>query len=84
MSGSVALRDGEIVIDEVFARKERLTVGDNLTIKDNPFRIIGVARGGNCFLYQYAFVTLAQAKRLFGMDRLSELFPRATCSRCPS
>ena len=74
VSGSVALRDGEIVIDEVFARKERLTVGDNLTIKDTPFRIIGVARGGNCFLYQYAFVTLAQAKRLFSMDGLVNYF----------
>jgi len=74
VSGSVALRDGEIVIDEVFARKEHLTVGDSLVIKDNAFRIVGIARGGNCFLYQYAFVTLTQAKRLFGLDGLVNYF----------
>lgn len=72
--GSAALHDGEIVIDEVFARKERLTVGDSLIAKDKPLRIIGVARGGNCFLYQYGFVTLAQARQLFSMDGLVNYF----------
>lgn len=74
VAGSMAARDGEIVIDEVFARKERLTVGDSVTIKDSAFRIVGIASGGNCFLYQYAFVTLAQAKRLFSMDGLVNYF----------
>jgi len=74
VTGSAALHDGEIVIDEVFARKELLTVGDSFTIKDTALRIIGVASGGNCFLYQYAFVTLAQAKRLFSMDGLVNYF----------
>jgi len=68
VSGSEVLNDGEIIIDEVFALKERLTVGDSVKVRDDSLRVIGIARGGNCFLYQYAFVTLAQAKQLFGMD----------------
>jgi putative ABC transport system permease protein len=72
--GSAALRDGEIVIDEVFARKEQVTIGDSILVRGEPLRIIGIARGGNCFLYQYAFVTITQARQLFGMDGLVNYF----------
>lgn len=68
LSGSNVTTDGEIVIDAVFARKERLTVGGSVNVKGTLLRVVGIARGGNCFLYQYAFVTLTQAKRLFGME----------------
>jgi len=74
VDGSAALHNGEIVIDEVFARKECLAIGDSLIVRDKPLRIIGIARGGNCFLYQYAFVTLSQAKQLFSMDGLVNYF----------
>jgi putative ABC transport system permease protein len=74
VAGSMAADDGEIVIDEVFARKERLSIGDSISIKDSAFRIVGIASGGNCFLYQYAFVTLAQAKQLFSMEGLVNYF----------
>jgi putative ABC transport system permease protein len=36
--------------------------------------VIGVARGGNCFLYQYSFVTLPQARRLLGLNGLVNYF----------
>ena len=36
--------------------------------------MIGIARGGNCFLYQYSFVTLPQARRLFGLEGLVNYF----------
>lgn len=74
IQGSAALQDGEIIIDEVFARKERVTEGDSIIVKDKSLRIVGIARGGNCFLYQYAFVTLAQARQLFSMDGLVNYF----------
>ena len=72
--GASTLHEGEIIIDEVFARKERLTVGDYLSVKGSSLRVSGIARGGNCFLYQYAFVTLAQAKHLFGMEGFVNYF----------
>jgi putative ABC transport system permease protein len=66
--------DGEIVIDDVFARKERITLNDTLTVAGAPLRVVGIARGGNFFLYQYAFVTLAQARRLLGLEGLVNYF----------
>lgn len=68
VEGRRAGQDGEIVIDQVFARKENLLLSDSLTVAGEALRVVGIARGGNVFLYQYAFVTLAQATRLLGLD----------------
>jgi putative ABC transport system permease protein len=74
VAGRGDVHDGEIVIDQVFARKEGIQVGDTLTVAGQTLSVVGVARGGNCFLYQYAFVTLAQARRLFGLDGMVNYF----------
>jgi len=74
VAGKDDLQDGEIIIDHVFARKERLQVGETVTVAGEVLRVVGIARGGNCFLYQYAFVTVAQAKRLLGLDDLVNYF----------
>jgi putative ABC transport system permease protein len=65
---------GEIVIDAVFARKESINLGDMITVAGTPLQVVGVAQGGNCFLYQYAFVTIAQARQLFGLDGMVNYF----------
>jgi putative ABC transport system permease protein len=72
--GTSNLHDGEIIIDQVFARKEGIHLGDSLKVAGQTLSVIGIARGGNCFLYQYAFVTLAQAKRLFGLEGMVNYF----------
>ena len=74
VAGKGVLQEGEIIIDQVFARKERLQVDETLTIAGKELRIVGIARGGNCFLYQYAFVSVAQAKQLFGFADLVNYF----------
>jgi putative ABC transport system permease protein len=74
VAGRGEVHDGEIVIDQVFARKEGIQVGDTLTVAGQTLAVVGIARGGNCFLYQYAFVTLAQARRLFGLDGMVNYF----------
>jgi putative ABC transport system permease protein len=66
--------EGEIVVDDVFARKEGIHLDDILTVAGKPLRVVGIAQGGNCFLYQYAFVTLAQARQLLGFDGLVNYF----------
>lgn len=68
VAGRTVHQEGEIVIDRVFARKEGLQIADTLTVAGQSVRIVGIAEGGNVFLYQYAFVTLAQAQRLLGLD----------------
>jgi putative ABC transport system permease protein len=65
---------GEIVIDNVFARKESIGLGDTVTVAGTPLQIVGIAQGGNCFLYQYAFVTIAQARQLLGLDGMVNYF----------
>ncbi|MGE0826934.1 MAG: ABC transporter permease [Candidatus Binatia bacterium] len=74
VSGTNVLHAGEIIIDQVFARKEQVILGDTLRVNDFSLRVVGIARGGNCFLYQYSFVTLTQAKQLFGLPRLVNYF----------
>jgi putative ABC transport system permease protein len=72
--GSGDLRDGEIIVDQVFARKEGIHLGDTVQVAGHALSVIGIARGGNCFLYQYSFVTLAQARRLFGLNGMVNYF----------
>ncbi len=74
LAGRVAETEGEIVVDNVFARKETIHLGDALTVAGKPLQVVGIAQGGNCFLYQYAFVTLAQARQLLGLDGLVNYF----------
>lgn len=74
VAGEGMVQEGEIIIDDVFARKEHLQLEDTVTVAGKELRIVGIARGGNCFLYQYAFVTLTQAKQLSGFDDLINYF----------
>lgn len=74
VAGRGEVQDGEIVIDQVFARKEGIQLGETLTVAGTALQVVGIARGGNCFLYQYAFVTLAQARQLFGLDGMVNYF----------
>jgi putative ABC transport system permease protein len=66
--------EGEVVIDTVFARKERLQLGDTVTVAGTSLQVVGIAQGGNCFLYQYAFVTLIQARQLLGLNGMVNYF----------
>lgn len=74
VKGRTVERTGEIVVDDVFARKENLQLGDTLTISGISLAVVGIARGGNCFLYQYSFVTLEQAQQLFGVKDIVNYF----------
>jgi len=72
--GSSNLHDGEIIVDEVFARSENIRIGDSLQVAGQALSVIGIARGGNFFLYQDSFVTLSEARRLFGLEGLVNYF----------
>lgn len=74
VAGRHVANDGEIVVDSVFARQEHIRLGDTLLVAGKPLQVVGIARGGNCFLYQYAFVTLTQARQLLGLDGLVNYF----------
>lgn len=58
--------DNQIVLDRAFAAKWGFSVGDTVTIQNNPLHVVGISSGTNAFVIQYAFVSLAQAHRLIG------------------
>ncbi len=61
------LEDGEIIIDQAFAKKAKLSVGDTLDINGEKLKIAGISDGGNLLTFSYAFVTMNQAARMFGL-----------------
>ncbi len=59
---------GEIVVDRVFARNADVALGDRLAIGGSDFRVVGIARGGNTIISQYAWASLPDVTRVLGMD----------------
>lgn len=62
--------DDEIVLDRSFARKMNFRVGQSVHIKDDSLRVVGLSRGTNMFVIQYAFVTLRRAQLQIGYPGL--------------
>lgn len=58
--------DDEIVLDKAFAAKHGYKVGDEVHIKDQTLRVVGISTGTNAFAIQYAFVSLQRAQSLIG------------------
>lgn len=67
VSGSSNVGPRDIVIDQVFANRFGLRVGDRLTILGRRLTIRGISAEGDVVMYQYAFVSLPTARRLTQM-----------------
>jgi ABC-type antimicrobial peptide transport system permease subunit len=63
-------RDGEIVLDRSFAAKFSFDVGDQVVMKEESLRVVGISARTNMFVIQYAFVTLHQAQSQIGYPGL--------------
>ncbi|NWJ42027.1 MAG: ABC transporter permease [Geothrix sp.] len=61
-AGRALAGDDEIVLDEVFARKHHLVLGQTLEIQGVPLQVVGLSRGTNAMVIQYAFVSLERAQ----------------------
>ena len=66
-AGAPALRPGEIVLDEAFARKYGLHVGDALTIQRKAFRVAGLSEGTNTLVAQFGFVRFDDGAAILGL-----------------
>lgn len=62
LPGVQAPREGEIVIDEVFARKTGLRVGDTVAIRERDLTIIRVADISNIGLSQFSLISATDAR----------------------
>ncbi len=65
--GRSVLSDDEIVLDQAFAKKFDLKVGDTIKIQDFSMGIVGISTGTNAFVIQYAFTTLSRTQSLIGL-----------------
>jgi putative ABC transport system permease protein len=70
VKGRSILENDEIVLDEAFARKYHLRLGDCVRIQDSPMKVVGISTGTNAFVIQYAFVTLQCAQSLTGIPNM--------------
>lgn len=68
------LKKGEIIIDEVFAKEEGLEIGNQLSINNIDLKVAGISTGGNLVSFQYAFVTLTQAREMFNLGQMVNFY----------
>ncbi len=72
--GRAVRTDGEIVLDAAFARKFGFKTGDAVDLQGRRLEVVGLSRGTNAFVIQYAFVTLRLARTLVGIPGLATCF----------
>lgn len=66
-AGAPPLKQGEIVLDEAFARKYRLRAGDTISIQRKPFRVAALSEGTNALVSQFGFVRFDDGAALLGL-----------------
>ena len=73
-SGRELRTDGEIVLDQAFARKHDIGVGQCVRIRGDSLAVVGLSSGTNAFVTQYAFVTLAYQQSILEVPNLASFF----------
>lgn len=74
VQGRSVRRDDEIVLDRSFARKFGFELGGRVEVQGHRLTVVGISRGTNAFVIQYAFVTLRLARTLIGYPGLTTCF----------
>ncbi len=64
--GRNIMKDDEIVLDNSFASKYRIRIGDKVVIKRDTLVVTGFSTGTNLFVLQYGFVTMKKAREMLG------------------
>lgn len=72
--GTADIRDGQVIIDEAFARKARYQLGDTVPVAGKQLSVAGISRGGNSLIYQYAFVTENDVREILQLGPLINYF----------
>jgi putative ABC transport system permease protein len=68
--GTLDVGSNGIIVDEVFAHRYGIGLGDRLTILGHRLTIVGVSAEGDMVLYQYAFVSMRTARSLLQMPNV--------------
>lgn len=71
IAGTAALKPGEIALDESFARKYALSIGDTLSIHRKNFRVAGLSSGTNALVSQFGFIRLDDAQSILALPGIA-------------
>jgi len=72
---------GEIIIDTITAKQEKLKIGDEIEINSTKLKIAGISSGGNILIYSYAFADLADTRKILGLNDFTNYFLISSDSR---
>lgn len=72
--GREVIKNNEIVLDNSFSAKYNIRIGDEILIKEDTLKVIGISSGTNAFVTQYAFVTLEFAQSIIELPGLASIF----------
>ena len=70
VAGNSKIKNGEIILDQSFARKNSLVLGDTIKIQDRDFCVAGICTETNAIVAQFSFTTLEDAKNLIGFPNI--------------
>lgn len=73
-SGKRTPGPGEIVVDAVFADNHHVAVGDVLDVRGLRLDVVGVARGGNAVISQFAWAAIDDVRTLLGAKGVVNYF----------
>jgi ABC-type antimicrobial peptide transport system permease subunit len=74
VEGREIFNNAEIVLDESFAKKHNLEIGDDIFIQGDVLGIVGISTCTNAIVTQYAFVTLEYAQSIIQLPGLASFF----------
>jgi len=67
VSGSAQPSEDGIIVDEVFARKHGVHLGEELVVNGTTLHVTGISNGGDMVMFQYGYVSIPTARRVLGM-----------------
>lgn len=74
ISGTSYLQPQEIILDRAFTATHNLKLGDSLFLQGYPFKIVGISKGTNLIVGQFAFTRLDDVPRLLGLRNVRSFF----------
>lgn len=73
-SGKRIPAPGELIVDRVFADNHGVALGDELDVRGLRLRVVGIARGGNAVISQFAWAAIPDVVRLLGAEGFVNYF----------
>jgi len=74
VKGKNVTKDDQIVLDEAFAAKYKIHIGDKIPVRDDTLTVTGLSGGTNMYVIQFAFITLNKAQELLGFPGIASCY----------